>query len=226
MNIIEAIPPQVYFLIAAAAVLVLLADTAVRSWRSPERVADPSWMWPRPAPTRSPWRVGPRLPGNAWTMPEPGLRLAWSERAQDSYFEAAEQRPADSVDWSALRDSYRRASIITPPAAAGPVEVAGATLDWSPIAEQAAADKARLPLDDVDEWLAERLRKYDGALARIDTAPRVTLIRGDRFRTVAEEVARFDAGSQRLHAYRMLRIPTGEYRMIESARVEALQVAA
>lgn len=103
-----------------------------------------------------------------------------------------------------------------------PVHV-GATADWSPKHAAAEAEAGMLPLDDVDEWLAARLSEYGSALVDIDARPRVTLLRGDAFRTLDEELARFVDGSQALHAYRALRIgDTGSYTMREAAQVEAL----
>lgn len=232
MSYVTQIPGQVFLLIAFAAVAALLADTAVRSWRSPERVADPSWMWPRPAPVRSDVLIGPRLPGGSFRMPEAGLRLAWGPGG--SYFQDTDRYPAP--DWEGLRESYalladdRVHALIngswhdasTEPITIDPVHV-GATEEWSPLAEHAAADEARLPLDDVDEWLAERLRRFEHELSRIESRT-VSLIKGEQCRTVDDELQAFVDGSQRLGAYRRLRIgDTGEYPMIGRARVPALQ---
>ncbi len=232
MTVLQMIPAQVYFLIAFGAVVVLLADTAVRSWRSPERVADPSYIWPRPAPVVSEQLIGPRLPSGSFS-PHPMFLVG---------ARAAAVRPALDVD--ALRESYRgiagdryerlragdwndldaepedvvtikldnRTAIFTP----------GATLDWSPIAEQVAAEARRLPLDDVDEWLAERVREFEHALSRIECR-RVSLVRGEPQATLDEQIARFVEGSQQLHEYRMFRIgETGGYGPREHMQLEAL----
>lgn len=228
MSILD-IPAQVWFLAAFAAVMALLADTAVRSWRSPERVADPSTMWARPAPVRAPAPLGPRLQNGSMTVPWPGMRYAWGPGG--AYFE-------DHAPWTA----FTRAEAVEPRpivivnddglsywarVEGGEVEHEGASLDWSPIAEHKAAAAARLPLDDVDEWLAARLSDFDHTLAMIDSRPLVSLVRGGVYRTVDDELAAFVDGSQQLHAYRIMRIgQTGEYRMIDAARVEALRVAA
>lgn len=178
--------PAPWFLMAVAAAVILAADAAVRSWRFPGRVDDPSWMWPRPAPVRSPWPLGP-------SRPPLGRVAAELARAR----------------WVDLTEPTQQLPVVLP----RPNE--GATLDWSPLAEHAAVDAGRLPLDDVDEWLAVRLSAFDSALLAIDRAERVTLLRGDAFRTVDEEFALLVDGSQQLHAYREWRIgATGEYAMV------------
>jgi hypothetical protein len=212
METLQLIPGQVYFLIALAAVLVLLADTAVRSWHSPERVADPSYMWPRPAPARANYFIGPRLPGGSFRMPEAGLRLAWGNGG--SFFQDTEMHPAPELDTAALRDGYRLLAddrvhaMINGrdprPLSVDPVHL-GATEEWSPMAEHEAATAARLPLDDVDEWLAERTRQYEHELSRIGCRT-VSLVKGEVCRTVDDELQAFVDGSQQLHAYREMRI--------------------
>lgn len=255
MTIIEMIPAQVYFMIAIGAGLVFLADTAVRSWKSPERVADPSVMWPRPAPARGELLYGPRLPSGAFRLAPVGaiaLRVAQlNERAVpvvsssgDTFWSMAALAPdRGDEDWRTLRASYggeadpryraiandlpltsaeasffqdAQPFIATDPTeqtlqvlvAAGAAEAVpheGASLDWSPAAEVAEVEAARLPLDDVDEWLAERLRTFEHALLMIDCRT-VWLDRGLQQRTMLDELDAFVAGSQQLHAYREMRI--------------------
>lgn len=128
MSILE-IPAQVWFLVAFGALMVLLADTAVRSWRSPERVADPAFMWPRPAPARSDVPIGPRLPSgrfststaykvhlmssavNATLRPPrvvvvPPAGAAFWSQVEGGAFESC-QDGGEALDTEALRESYR-----------------------------------------------------------------------------------------------------------------------
>jgi hypothetical protein len=219
MSILQLIPAQVYFLVAGAAVLALLADTAMRSWHSPERVADPAFMWPRPAPARADYVIGPRLPGGEFRMPEPGLRLGWGPGG--SFFEDVEMHPvprppvaivpdAGAAFWSQADDRPAEVSITLDNTSGVFTPHEGASWDWSPLAEHAAADEARLPLDDVDEWLAERVRRFEHELSRIE-ARTVSLVKGERCRTLDDELQAFVDGSQQLGAYRRLRIgDTGE----------------
>lgn len=94
---------------------------------------------------------------------------------------------------------------------------AGATEDWSPAAEHAAAERGRLPLDDVDEWLAVRLSSYDHALSRIDAGAGAAC---------GAELARFQRGSIALHAYRsMILDSTGGYGPREAMQLEELLAA-
>lgn len=97
-----------------------------------------------------------------------------------------------------------------------PVEHEGATEEWSVAFEIAAADARRLPLDDVEEWLAERLSAFDGALARIDAT-------SGREAEIA--LRDFVRGSQQLHAYRMINVQTGNYGPREHMQLEALLIA-
>lgn len=66
------------FLLAAAAGIVLLADAAVRSWNFPGRVDDPGWFWARPAPSRSPWPIGPLRPPLRRELAE-SARARWTD---------------------------------------------------------------------------------------------------------------------------------------------------
>lgn len=199
MSYVMDIPAQVWFLVAAAAGFTLLADAAVRSWKSPERVADPSTMWPRQAPVISDRLVGPRLPSGSFRMPEPGLRLAYGPGG--AYFEDTAVHAARSL-------------------VIDPVHV-GATEYWSPLAEHEAVTVARLPLDDIEEWLSGRLSEYDHELMRIGCRT-VSLVRGMPSGSVDEQMAEFVAASQRLHAYRMLRIgDTGEFSRADLQRALA-----
>lgn len=102
-----------------------------------------------------------------------------------------------------------------------PVHV-GATEGWSPKHAAAEAERGMLPLDDVDEWLATRLSAYGHALTRIGCRT-VSLVKGEVQRTVDDELTAFVAGSQRLHAYREMRIgATGGYGPREHMQLEAL----
>jgi hypothetical protein len=105
---------------------------------------------------------------------------------------------------------------------------AGATIDWSPMAEHAAADERRLPLDDVDEWLAGRLAQYRRSLIAIEVAPRGADGRPSEFGwTVDEEFDAFQRGSMGLHEYRdMILTATGGYGPREAMQLEALLAAA
>jgi hypothetical protein len=208
MSILE-IPEQVWFLAAFGALMVLLADTAVRSWHSPERVADPAFMWPRPAPARSDVPIGPRLPSGSFRMPEAGLRLGWGPGG--SFFEDTAVYPVP------------RPLVVVPPAGSAfwsaPESVSkheGATEGWSPLQEAEAVERTALPGDDTEGWWAERLRQFEHRLSVIDSAERtadgrrIEVVRGYG-RTVDDELQAFVDGSQQLHAYRLLRIgDTGE----------------
>lgn len=182
MSYVLSIPAQVYFLIAFAAGAVLLADTAVRSWRSPERVADPSWMWSRPAPIRAEYVIGPRLPSGSFRLPE--------------------VRPPAPV--AELHEGGRV------PVTIDPVHV-GATEAWSPLAEIGTEDTEHegLPLsldEDTRVWLAERLAQYDAAIAEIETARRredgAPALVTEQGRTFDDELSAFQRASFALPAYR------------------------
>jgi hypothetical protein len=195
----------------------MLAEVALRSWRRPERF-DSSWGWTWPAPTRELHWIGPEPPAlPAVAVAGPGW-VRWGSGEVKWLVEAGAPEPGMVPPVSPRGEAFWDGM----PVWVGPVHI-GATEDWSPIAAGAAAERGMLPLDDVDEWLAARLREFDGALARIDTRPCVTLIRGDRFRTVDEELERFVDGSQQLHAYREWRIgQTGGYGPREHMQLEAL----
>lgn len=105
------------------------------------------------------------------------------------------------------------------------VEHKGATADWSPKREVAAVERRALPLDDVDEWLAERTRQYEHALSRIGCRA-VSLVKGEVQATLDETLRRFQQGSMALHAYRMLILDsTGSYGPREHMELEALLLA-
>jgi len=227
--------------------MALLADTVIRSWRSPERVADPAFMWPRPAPVRSDVVIGPRLPGGSLRMPEPGLRYAVTNTGH-AYFEsvAVHPVPRPPVVLTTASATLARPLVVVPPAGAafwsqvergdeGPeldveamraayrtatyadrVTHEGATEGWSPLQEAEAVERTALPGDDTEGWWAERLRQFEHRLSVIDSAERtaegrrIEVVRGYG-RTVDDELQAFVDGSQRLHAYRLLRIgDTGE----------------
>jgi hypothetical protein len=199
----------------------VLVEIDLRMWRRPERL-DSSWGWTWPAPTRELRAIGPELPA----LPEVAVAGPGWVRWTDSTVEwlegagAPDEGMVPMLDYKG--DPYWYAEEFLPPVTVDPAHV-GATEDWSPAADSAAAERGMLPLDDVDEWLAARLREYDGALARIDVRPCVTLIRGDAFRTVDEEFERFVDGSQRLHAYREWRIgSTDGFSPREHMELEAL----
>lgn len=227
MTIFE-IPEQVWFLAAFGAVMALLADTAVRSWRSPERVADPAYMWPRPAPVRSSVAIGPRLPGGSFRLPEvrpPAPRVLTTASATLarplgvvvvppagaafwSRVEGGDEGP--ELDVEAMRGAYRTGTY------ADRVMHEGATEGWSPLQEAEAVERTALPGDDTEGWWAERLRQFEHRLSVIDSAERtaegrrIEVVRGYG-RTVDDELQAFVDGSQQLHAYRLLRIgDTGE----------------
>jgi len=212
MTIFE-IPEQVWFLAAFGALMVLLADTAMRSWRSPERVADPAFIWPRPAPVRSDVLIGPRLPGGSLTMPEPGLRYAVTTGGH-AYFESVAAHPvprpplvvvppAGAAFWSQVEggapETYQDSGeVIDTPALGTPVVHESATEEWSPLDEIGVDDEAHeaLPLsldEDSRAWLSERLARYDAAIAAIE---------GDAGRACDLALSAFQQASFALPAYR------------------------
>lgn len=122
-------------------------------------------------------------------------------------------------------DPYWYAEELLPPIVVDSVHV-GATEDWSPKHAAAEAERRMLPLDDVDEWLAARLRDFEHELSRIGCRT-VSLVRGETQRTVDAELERFQQGSMSMHAYRsMILDSTGGYSTREHAQLEALLLAA
>lgn len=193
--------------LAAASAYALLAwallEVVLRSWARPERL-DSTWIWTRPAPIRSPWFVGP--------CPPPRRRARWADLVMTP------PEPGMVLQVSPAGDPYWRAEELV----ADPVHI-GATEDWSPKHAAAEAEAGMLPLDDVGEWLAERLRSYEHALARIG-ARRVWLIKGHADQcTLDEALEDFQRGSMALHAYRsMILDSTGSYGPREHMQLEAL----
>jgi hypothetical protein len=152
-----------------------------------------------------------------WLAVQVALR-SWGrpERLDASW---AWTRPAPCIgDWQGP---------LRPPATpARPAE--GATEEWSPVAEYAAVEQRRLPLDDVDEWLAVRLAAFEhelmaiGARARgADGAP------SEIGWSVDVELDAFQRGSMGLHEYRsMVLDSTGSYGPREHMQLEELLTAA
>jgi hypothetical protein len=182
---------------------------------------------------RAPWRIVGLLPGGmVGTLPvriEPG-EIVWQAAAGPPESGMVPMISSNGAPY------WYAAELLRP--VVDPVHV-GATEEWSPIAEAAAATAGRLPLDDVDEWLAGRLRDYDHQLSRIESSPRLPdgqrasfrVLIGEEppegARTVTEELERFRQGSMALHEYRsMILESTGGYTMREAALVEALVLAA
>lgn len=101
----------------------------------------------------------------------------------------------------------------------------GATEEWSPAADAVAAEADMRILDDVDEWLAERLRDYEHELSRI-SCRRVSLVKGETQCTLDEELARFQDGSMALHEYRSMILDSSrEFTPREHMQLEALILA-
>jgi hypothetical protein len=173
-------------------VLVLLGESAWRSWHLEGRVDDPARLWPRPAPARLAYAFGP----------------AEGPRAGSAYrFAVAAAAVRLDTSHGALE-------------AVAENDGRGATEEWSPAAEQVTAGRS------LEDWWSERLQAYDAALKWIDTAPRLPdgtgafVVLGN---TVAEELDLFVSRSQRLHAYRELRIgQTGEFTTRQHMELEAL----
>lgn len=165
-----------------------LVEIVTRSWGRPERL-DASWLWTRPAPVRADRPYGPLRP--------PAVRARGRELVMEFVGEPVMPTPRAIA---ARGESFWTGE--------------GATEDWSPLAEHAAADARRLPLDDVDEWLAARLHAYDHALARIQATSE---------READEEMASFQAGSMALHEYRSMILDSSrEFTMREHMQLEAM----
>jgi hypothetical protein len=151
-----------------------------------------------------------------WALLEVGLR-SWArpERLDGSW---AWTRPAPAQHICPIGpQEYHRAGMTVPDrdqvlAVAPSGEVFwGATEDWSPSADAVAAEAGMRVLDDVDEWLAARLRDFEHELSRIGCR-RVSLVKGETQRTLDDELAAFQRGSMALHAYRsMILDSTGGY---------------
>lgn len=186
---------------------LLLYDTAARSWRMPGRVDEPSRMFARPAPAVGRHRVGPAVPSR---------RL--DDDSVQAWF-AAPPAPDMVREISPRGEPYWIAEQLTRP------QFTGATEGWSPLQEVQAAERVALPLDDADEWLAERTRSFEHALSRIG-ARRVWLIKGIPQRTLDDELRAFQQGSMALHAYRaMILDGTGEFTTRQHMQLEALLAA-
>lgn len=190
--------PNLWVVLVLVGAFGLLADTAWRSWHFAGRVADSGWFVGAPAPMRSPWPIGPRM----MTVREP-----WR----------------DLVDWPSTGDGHMRnhrvAAALAPPPVA-PVETAGATEEWSPIAAVTSAGRSG-----EDRW-SERLQAYDAALRWIDAAPRMedgTPCYAAVGLNTAGQLEMLIAGSQQLHAYRELRIgDTGNFTARDHMELEQL----
>jgi hypothetical protein len=190
--------PGLWLGIVTIGVLVLLGDTAWRSWTFQGRVADPSELYPRRARPRASYAFGPHAPTLA----------------------------RGPVAGGAARVPRARSGIVPVYMDAAAPHV-GATADWSPVGEVAAAGQS------LEDWWSERLQQYDGALKRIDEAPR--LVDGSAWHppmvapwpyyalTTAEHLEQFVQGSMRLHAYREMRVgSTGEFTPREAMALEAM----
>lgn len=182
-------------------VLVLLGESAWRSWHLEGRVDDPARLWPRAAPARLAYAFGPAegpRAGGAYRFA--GAAASVQLDVSRGAFEAAGRYPVDAEN-----------------------DGRGATEEWSPAAEQVTAGRS------LEDWWSERLQAYDAALKWIDTAPRLPdgtgafVVLGN---TVTEELDLFVSRSQRLHAYRELRIgQTGEFTARQHMELEALTSA-
>lgn len=190
---------QVCFLIMWAGVLGLAVETLWRSWHFPGRVADPSELFARKASPRLAYAFGPAAP--PWMLEQPYAGFSPGAAAVTLEYAGPDPVPAN--------------------------DGAGATAEWSPLAEVAAVGQS------LEDWWSERLQEYDAALKRIDEALRD--IEGHVWHppmasswpycvmTTAENAAQFVAGSQRLPAYRALRLAhTGEFSPREAMQLEAL----
>lgn len=209
------------------------------------RPAPPRARWPlgpEEPPRRDPF--APTLAGRPWAGPGsytlmaragvdveyqhegvPVIVAEWSARGGD--FMELYDMPAvrkiirDAQQHGGLREVYGPALEDLPEPAVPERTAAGATEDWSPIAEVAEAGRS------LEDWLSERLQQFDEALRWIDQVPRradgvgaFVLAAG---RSTAEELEAFVAGSMRLHAYRELRVgSTGSYGPREHMELEAL----
>jgi hypothetical protein len=190
--------PELWALIVLIGVIGLGSDAAWRSWTFEGRVADPSELYPRRAPHRLIYAYGPAAPppwrtGNGWGAP--------CRHQIEPVFLAGEPTPARTDE--------------------------GATADWSPVAEVAAAGQS------LEDWWSERLQRYDEALRRIDSVqrladgtpwhPPMALRSLAVAQTTDDSFEIFVAGSQRLHAYRELRIgATGEFSARDHMQLEGL----
>ncbi len=192
--------PDLWLSMVTIGVLVLLGDTAWRSWTFEGRVADPSELYPRRARPRAPYAFGPHAPTLARGPVAGGA--ARVPRARSGIVPVYMEAPSG--------EAY-----------------AGATVDWSPADEVSAAGQS------LEDWWSGRLQQYYEALKRIDNAPR--LPDGSVWHppmvapwpyyalTTGESLEQFVAGSQRLHAYRAMRVgATGEFSPREAMELEAL----
>lgn len=191
--------PALWAAIVLVGIFGLLGDTAWRSWRLPGQpiMGGPVFLA----------RSVPVVTGDGHTL--------WSAGVQVDYTPLASP-PVVLADWSPRGGDFLELA----PAVPERTE-AGATEDWSPIAEVAEAGRS------LEDWLSERLQQFDEALRWIDQVPRRAdgvgaFVLADG-RSTAEELKAFVASSQRLHAYRELRIgQTGDYTTREHMELEAL----
>lgn len=175
--------PALWALIVLVGVIGLGADLAWSSWTFPGRVEDPARLWPRPAPARQPFAVGPSLPPGWRPLPQTGD--GWRYASLPIYMD--EPTPAAPPENDGL----------------------GATAQWSPIAEVESGGRSledwwseRLQeFDDALKWIDTVPRLPDGTGAFV--------VLGDN---VCQELESFVSGSMRLGAYRALRLEhTGEF---------------
>lgn len=244
--------PALWAVLVLIGVVGLLGDTAWRSWTFPGRVEDPAVMFARPAPTRARWPLGPEEPPRRhpfaptlaeWPIAGPTSYTLMARAGVDVEYQH-EGVPVVVADWSARGGDFMELYEM-PPArhGAGPTAgqerelldfpavpertEAGATEDWSPIAEVAEAGRS------LEDWLSERLQRFDEALHWIDNAPRaidgtawhppMVLPPAQYLLTTGEHFEQFVSGSQKLHAYRELRIgATGEFTTRQHMELEAL----
>jgi hypothetical protein len=193
-------------------VLVLLGESAWRSWTLEGRVDDPARLFPRPAPARLAYAFGPALPPG-WLRPMTGDGYTTRRNVQIEYLDEPEIQEL-------LQHGLEQ---ITAELNAGQ----GATEEWSPIAEQVTAGRS------LEDWWSERLQAYDAALKRIDSDQRLPdgsvwhppMAHAWPYHTLTteENLRQFVDDSQRLHAYRELRIGhTGEFTTRQHMELEAL----
>lgn len=164
--------------------------------------------WRRPERLDSTWTWKRAAPALAAAPLGPSLPVLRDAIADRYWMEGLEQSGARA------RDAWRA--------------TAGATEDWSPMAEAAAAERAMLPLDDVDEWLAGRLSAFDHALMEIGAATRGADGSPRPIGwTVEEELDAFQRGSMGLQAYRdMILKSSREFTPRESMELEQLLASA
>lgn len=161
------------------------------------------------------WRRPERMTsGWSWSWPAPTRELHWIGPEPPSPPTVAVAGPG-WVRWTSGEVKWL---------VVDPVHV-GATEDWSPRHAAAEAEAGMLPLDDVDEWLAGRLKAYEHELSRISSR-KLWLIKSVDPITLDEELERFRQGSMALHEYRsMILDSTGGYTAREAMQLEAMLAA-